>query len=292
MSALLRKATELLRGREMTRRANKRHNARSINYLCGISGCKLRTGEARSRPVEVEYPSLGLLLAGSRAKLRTCPGPPARALPRRAEPSHCRRASTSPRHGPPTSGVAALCGKIAQAHPGRRTPFGRILELGQSGQDPTAAVRFDGGQWQSVVAQPDECAIAVRLEQELHGRLPGLEPFHATPSEYDLSIRNDLEIGSLDGDAGRTRDTEQAARPGIGLHQLGEPDLHMGRIGQQPEYRFGQRINANLQSDVARAFVVAHLGIFLRSAASAASFSRLRRGRQNPAMNSASSSKP
>ena len=57
----------------MTRRANKRHNARSINYLCGISGCKLRTGEARSRPVEVEYPSLGLLLAGSRAKLRTCP---------------------------------------------------------------------------------------------------------------------------------------------------------------------------------------------------------------------------
>src|SRR5712692_48646 len=113
---------------------------------------------------------------------------------------------------------AAELGNIAQAEAGRRASLRSVLEFDKSGIDPAAAMRFHSGFRQIVVAQQNQCALAVGFEQELHYRLPRLETFHATPGERHFPVRNDLDVRSLDGNARRARDAKHPARPGIGVH--------------------------------------------------------------------------
>src|SRR2546425_12388789 len=68
----------------------------------------------------------------------------------------------------PRSHCLTLFRKVAQAQAGRPAPLGGILELGKSGIDPAAAMGFDRGARQSVVAQPEQRSLAVRLEQKLY----------------------------------------------------------------------------------------------------------------------------
>src|SRR5262249_30147803 len=110
--------------------------------------------------------------------------------------------------------------------------------------------------------------------------------------DHRLPVWHDPKVGPLDGDAGWTRDAEHPARSGISFHQFGKPNLHVGRIGQKREYRFGGRVDANLDSHFVTARNVAHFVALLRSAASAACFSRRTRGRQNLSMNAQSPSTP
>src|SRR6266853_1466312 len=131
----------------------------------------------------------------------------------------------------PCSHSPALLRKVAQAEAGRPASLGGVLELGKSGIDPAAALRFDRGSRQSVVAQPHQRSVAVRLEHELYRRFPWLEPFDAAPGEYDFAVCHDLEVGAFDGNAGRARDAKHPARPRVGLHQFGEPGPHVSGVG-------------------------------------------------------------
>src|SRR5882724_1988766 len=153
-------------------------------------------------------------------------------------------------------------------------------------------MRFECGSRQSVVAELDQRASAGRFEQELHRRLPRPQAFDATPGKYHFGIWNDLQVGPSDGNAMRTRDTEYPAGPGIGLDDLGEPSLHLGRLRQECKHCFGQRIDADFKSNLPTLTRVVHFLTLLRSAASAAAFNRCSRGPQYPLMNLRSSSKP
>src|ERR1700694_1617459 len=79
---------------------------------------------------------------------------------------------------------AALLGNVAEAEAGWRTPVGGVLEFDESGIGPATAMRFECGPRQSVVAELDQRASAVRFEQELYRRLPGHQTFHTTPGEH------------------------------------------------------------------------------------------------------------
>src|SRR6266852_1414382 len=106
---------------------------------------------------------------------------------------------------------AAELGNIAQAEAGRRASLRGVLEFDKSGIDPAAAMRFHGRFRQIVVTQPNQRALTVGFEQELHCRLSGLETFHATPSEHHLFIWNYLDVSPSDGNSVRSRDTEYPA---------------------------------------------------------------------------------
>src|ERR1700724_2239125 len=68
----------------------------------------------------------------------------------------------------------ALFGDVAETKATRPAPLRGVLEFGKSGIDPAAAMRFHSGLRQIEVAQPDQCALSVGFEQELHDRLPRL----------------------------------------------------------------------------------------------------------------------
>src|ERR1700738_3277060 len=192
---------------------------------------------------------------------------------------------------PPWSYRASLLSDVAQTQADGPAPLGGILEFDKSGMGPAAAMRLDRGFRKSVVAQPHEGARAVRLDQEFHGRLPWLETFHATPAERHLPVWNDFQVSPFDRETGRVGDEEHTARPGIGLDCFGEPDLHLGRIGQESKHGFGRRIDADIKSNLPTLPRVAHFFALLRSTASAAFFNRRSRGPQCTSMNSTSSSK-
>src|SRR5262245_1223182 len=93
----------------------------------------------------------------------------------------------------PRSHSPTLLCQVAQAQAGRPAPLAGILELGKSGIDPAAAMRFDRGARQSIVAQPEQRSLAIRLEQKLNRRLPGLESFDAAPGEHHFAVCYDLK---------------------------------------------------------------------------------------------------
>src|SRR5262249_23604253 len=103
---------------------------------------------------------------------------------------------------------AAGVRQIAQAENGWFPPFSRIFQLYQSGFDPTATMGFGRFRRELVMAQTNHRAVAIRLKQELHCRLAGLEALHSAPSEHDLAIGNHLQIGALDRNPDRAGDTK------------------------------------------------------------------------------------
>src|SRR5213080_459334 len=179
---------------------------------------------------------------------------------------------------------AALLGNVAEAKAGRRSSLGGILEFDKPGIDPAAAMWFERGRRQSVVAQLNQRAFAARFEQKLNRRLPGPHTFDAAPREHHFFIWNYFLVDPSDGKAVRSRDTECPAGQGIGLNHLRKPGLHLGRIGKEREHRFGRRTDVDLKANFLAVARVVHFALF-RSAASAAIFSRRNRGRQNPSTN-------
>jgi hypothetical protein len=78
------------------------------------------------------------------------------------------------------------------------------------------------------MAQSDQGAVPIRLKQEFHCRLAGLHAFHSAPSEHDLSVGTNLEVGALDGNADWAGDAKYSARSGVGLNELCKPSRQCG----------------------------------------------------------------
>ena len=73
------------------------------------------------------------------------------------------------------------------------------------------------------MAQKNERARTMRLEQEFHRRLPRLKTFDATPGEHHFAVWNDFEVGAFDCNASRPGNPKQSAGPGISFNKLGKP---------------------------------------------------------------------
>jgi hypothetical protein len=47
------------------------------------------------------------------------------------------------------------------------------------------------------MTEPNQSSVAIGVQRELYGRLPWPEAFDSTPGEYNLSIRNKINVNSL-----------------------------------------------------------------------------------------------
>src|SRR5262249_50958268 len=153
-------------------------------------------------------------------------------------------------------------------------------ELHQAEIAPAAAMWLDRTRRQTVMAQPQQRAAGVRLDQELDGRLAGRKSRHAAPAEYDLAMWHHLQIGAFHPPARGAGDTEGAAGPRVGLDHIGEPQFQPLRLGEKREHRFRRGRDPDLEPHLTALDGLAHFALLPRSAASAASLSRRSRGCQ------------
>jgi hypothetical protein len=66
--------------------------------------------------------------------------------------------------------------------------------------------------------------------------LSKFEPFDPAPGEYNLSIRNDFEIGPLNPETAEIYKAKDTASARIGLHVPGKPSRHPLRVRQKSKY--------------------------------------------------------
>src|SRR5215467_14804060 len=98
---------------------------------------------------------------------------------------------------PPRSSTGAVR-KVSEAKPIRIAAFSRRLELRKSRMQPAQVVRLDCRPGEAVMAKLHQRTGAVRFQREFHGRFAGFEACDPAPREYDLLVRNDLDIFSDD----------------------------------------------------------------------------------------------
>src|SRR5215510_7589770 len=122
---------------------------------------------------------------------------------------------------------------------------------------PAQVMRLDCRPGKAVVAELHQGAVAVSFQRELHGRFAGLEACDPTPSEYDLSVRNDLDIASDDLHAAGLGNAELAAGGCLGHDDLGQPLGHLPRVGQKREYGCRSCVDMNFATDLAASIILA-----------------------------------
>jgi len=75
------------------------------------------------------------------------------------------------------------------------------------------------------------------VQIELHSRLTNFQAFDPAPGEYNRSMRNDIEIGSLNPKPAEIREAKYAPGPRIGTHIPGKPTHHSLSVGQKRKHR-------------------------------------------------------